>query len=82
MTINDFVNHSPFIIPEHIIVYGNTENSVCHETHKMYDSEHPKCQDGMSDLVKNATLHRICPSRDGGALILEFVTDEILYDYL
>lgn len=80
MTINDFVYHSPFKIIPHIIVYGITDNDVCHEIHKMYDSEHPKCKAGMSDQVKNATLSSI--GAGDRELILYFETDKLLYDYL
>ena len=83
MTINEFVNNSPFKIPEHIIVYGETSNDVCHEIHKVYDSQNPRCKDGMSDLVKNMQLHSISGSRwDPDALVLCFVTDRILNEYL
>lgn len=83
MTINEFVNNSPFQIPDHIIVYGHTKNRVCEETHKVYDSRHPKCQDGMTDLVKNATLSGICTSHwYPDALVLHFVTEDILNYYL
>jgi hypothetical protein len=82
MTINEFIN-SGIKLPEHIIVYAHTENEYCKETHKMYDSDHPRCKDGMSDLVKNATLSSIHGSTwDPGALVLSFETEDIMYDYL
>lgn len=82
MTINEFVNNS-FNVPDHIIVYGITENHIAHETHKVYDSYHPKCSQGMSDLVKNATLASVSGSSlERGALVLTFVTDKFLYEYL
>lgn len=83
MTINDFVNNSPFKLPDHIIVYGVTDNDRCHEIHKVYDSFHPKCKNGMSDLVKNATLDSISASRiETGAIVLTFVTEQFLHEYL
>ena len=84
MTINEFVNNSPFKIPDHIIVYGITENHIAREVHLVYDSYHWKCSQGMSDLVKNATLDSVGASSHlyPDALVLTFVTDKFLYEYL
>lgn len=81
MTINDFINESLCRSSDRIIIIGTTKNSICHEIHKMFDSRNPRCKDGIPDCVKDETIDSIWREKDG-SIILSFVTEKVLHNYL
>ena len=81
MTIGEFVYNREFNVYGRIVVYGHTENDVCHETHKVYDSCHPRFQGhAIPDNIQKITFRSVCPADDG--ISIHYTTNELIYDFL
>lgn len=81
MTIGEFIYNKDYSVYGRIVVIGHTKNDKCCETHKVYDSCHPKFQGhAIPEDIQKLVINSIGPAEDG--IALHYVTTELISHYL